>query len=73
MNRTGEPQEMAATEPRPLPERRACSIEEAAAMLGMPRSSAYLLASNGEFPAKTIKVGRRYYVVIASLDELLAA
>lgn len=45
------------------------SVEEAAAILGIGRSSAYALASAGELPA--LRLGRRYVVPVAALRRML--
>lgn len=43
------------------------SIPRACTAFGVSRSYGYELASRGEFPARTIKVGGRYRVVTASI------
>jgi hypothetical protein len=47
------------------------SVETAAAALGIGRSTAYDAVGRGDFPAKTITVGRRLRVTTASLIALL--
>ncbi|MFP5370587.1 MAG: helix-turn-helix transcriptional regulator, partial [Actinomycetes bacterium] len=37
-------------------------IETAGAILGIGRSKAYQLAKSGEFPARVLRIGRRYVV-----------
>ena len=49
--------------------RRAVSIDEAAQMLGIGRSAAYLAAKRGDLP--TLRIGRRLIVPVAALDRLL--
>ena len=46
------------------------SVEEAAALLGISRRSAYRAAANGELPA--VRLGRRLRVPSAALRELLS-
>lgn len=43
----------------------------AASVLGIGRTSAYELARRGEFPVKTLRLGHKYVVVVASLLRLL--
>ncbi|MDP9372638.1 MAG: helix-turn-helix domain-containing protein [Chloroflexota bacterium] len=52
------------------PERAAYSIEEAATMLGISRTSAYLAAQRGEIPSRLI--GRRRVVPKVALDRFLS-
>ncbi|MCL4685508.1 helix-turn-helix domain-containing protein [Myxococcota bacterium] len=52
------------------PTRRAVSIDEAAQMLGIGRSAAYLAARRGDIPV--LRIGRRLVVPIAALDRMLA-
>ncbi|MFI1914547.1 helix-turn-helix domain-containing protein [Nocardia sp. NPDC020380] len=47
-------------------------LAQAAAVLGIGRSTAYHLARSGEFPCKTLRVGTRYRVVTADLRRLLS-
>jgi len=51
--------------------RRAVSIDEAAQMLGIGRSAAYLAARRGDIPV--LRIGRRLVVPIAALDRMLGA
>jgi len=51
-------------------ERLTYSIEEAAAVLGMSKWSAYRLAKTGELP--TVRLGGKLYVPKAQLANLLA-
>lgn len=46
-------------------------LAEANARLGIAASTAYALLARDQYPAKTIKVGGRYMVVTADLDDLL--
>jgi excisionase family DNA binding protein len=46
-------------------------VETAGAVLGIGRTKAYELAQAGEFPAKILRVGRRYLVPTPALLELL--
>ena len=50
---------------------RTCSIEEAAADLGIGRSLAYELARTGRFPVRVLRIGRLYKVPRAELERLL--
>ena len=50
-----------------------CSVEDAAAALGIGRATAYDLIAAGKFPARVLPVGRAMKVVTASLLELLEA
>jgi len=59
-----------ATAPETLAPR-TCSVEEAARQLGIGRTLAYELAQAGRFPARTIRVGRKYRVSTADLDRLI--
>ncbi|WP_280422562.1 helix-turn-helix transcriptional regulator [Nocardia carnea] len=47
-------------------------LHTAADVLGIGRSTAYKLASAGDFPAKVIRAGRRYRVVSADLRRLIS-
>ena len=53
------------------PERATVTIEEAARMLGLGRSSAFSLAQTGQFPVPVIRAGRRWLVPRAPLERLL--
>ncbi|GLI00934.1 helix-turn-helix domain-containing protein [Phytohabitans aurantiacus] len=46
-------------------------IETAGAILGIGRSKSYELAKNGEFPARVLRIGRRYLVPVPSILTLL--
>jgi excisionase family DNA binding protein len=48
---------------------RTVSIEQAADILGLARSTAYVAAGAGEIPA--IRVGRRWLVPVARLESML--
>lgn len=50
---------------------RTVSLTEAAALLGIPRSSAYELARADRFPVKVIRAGRTVRVPTAPLERLL--
>jgi excisionase family DNA binding protein len=52
-------------------ERQTLTVEEAAEVLGISRSSAYLAVKRGDLPV--IKIGRRYVVSKSALERLLAA
>jgi hypothetical protein len=41
----------------------AVSVEVAAEVLGIPRSTAYALAARGEFPVPVVKVNARRWIV----------
>jgi excisionase family DNA binding protein len=49
--------------------RKTCTVEEAAALLGIGRSSAYAAINSGEIPS--IRIGRRVLVPVAALDLFL--
>lgn len=46
-------------------------LPTAAQILGVGRSKAYEMAKNGNFPARILRVGRRYVVPVAPLIKLL--
>jgi len=46
-------------------------VEIAGEILGIGRTKAYEMAKNGEFPAKVLRIGRRYKVSIPALLKLL--
>lgn len=48
-------------------------VQTAGSILGVGRTKAYELAKAGEFPVKTIRVGRRYLVSIPAMLALLGA
>jgi excisionase family DNA binding protein len=50
-------------------ERQTLTVEEAARVLGIGRSAAYLAARRGDLPA--IRIGRRYVVPRAALERML--
>jgi excisionase family DNA binding protein len=50
-------------------ERQTLTMEEAARVLGISRSSAYEAVRRGELP--TVKIGRRYVVPRVALERLL--
>jgi excisionase family DNA binding protein len=54
----------------PQPTRQAYSVEEAAKLLGVGRTTAYLAVARGELPC--IRIGRRVVVPRAALERLLA-
>jgi excisionase family DNA binding protein len=47
------------------------SVQEAAALLGISRTTAYRLAACGEFPVPVIKVGRKLRIPTALLANIL--
>lgn len=49
----------------------AINLETAGRALGMRRSTAYSLARRGEFPVRTLRLGKQYRVVTAELLDLL--
>jgi len=51
-------------------ERQTMTVEEAAQVLGIGRSSAYEAVRRGELPV--IRIGRRYVVPRAALERLLS-
>ena len=50
-------------------ERRTLAVSEVARILGVSRSTAFVMAKSGQLP--TIRVGRRVVVPIAPLNRLL--
>lgn len=48
------------------------NVSTAADAFGISRSHAYELVARGEFPAKIIRVGRRYRVITASIIRTLS-
>ena len=48
------------------------SVEEAADLLGIGRNAAYEAVREGRFPVRVIKVGVRYLIPRAELEELLS-
>lgn len=50
-------------------ERSTLTVEETAPILGIGRSTAYVLARTGELP--TLKLGRRFVVPVAQLRRML--
>jgi excisionase family DNA binding protein len=47
------------------------SVEEAADLLGIGRNSAYAAIHDGTFPVRVIKLGSRYLIPRAELEQLL--
>ncbi|MGC3905382.1 helix-turn-helix transcriptional regulator [Corynebacterium variabile] len=47
------------------------TLTQAATLLGIGKSSAYAAAQTGTFPTPIIRIGGRYVVPKAPLDELL--
>lgn len=47
------------------------SLEEAAKVLGIGRSTAYAMAKRGEFPVAVVRVGSKLKVSSYRLDQLL--
>ena len=54
------------------PVRATATIDEAAALLGIGRSTAYELAQSDRLPIPVIRLGRRTVVSRAALDRVLA-
>ena len=54
------------------PERLTLTIEEAATVLGIDRSTAYTLAARDKLPVPVIRLGRRLVVGRAALARVLA-
>jgi excisionase family DNA binding protein len=52
-------------------ERQTLSIEEAARLLGIGRSSAYEAARRDALPVRVLRIGRRFLVPRAPLERLL--
>ena len=46
------------------------TVEDAAKMLGVGRSTAYRAAAKGELPA--IKIGDRWLVIVAAFEQMLS-
>lgn len=59
------------TPPSSRPQSRTVTVEYAAAALGIGRTTAYHAVRTGQFPVRTIRIGRRVVVPRASLDRLL--
>ncbi len=55
----------------PAPSSGTCSLEIAAARLGVSRWLAYSLAQQGRFPVRILRIGRLYRVPIADLERAL--
>lgn len=51
------------------PDRKTCSVEEAARMLGIGRNSAYAAIRDGSIPS--LRLGRRVVVPLARLNRLI--
>lgn len=49
----------------------AVDLRTAAQAFGIPQSTAYKLARDGEFPVRTIRVGRSYVVPVAEIRTAL--
>ena len=49
--------------------RQTCSVEQAAEILGISRTSAYIAVRRGEIPC--LRIGRRVVIPRAALDRLL--
>jgi excisionase family DNA binding protein len=60
------------TEGSGRPERATVTLTEAAAYLGIARSTAYQLASEDRFPVPIIRLGRRVVVSRAALERLVS-
>jgi excisionase family DNA binding protein len=54
-----------------LGDRATCTVDEAAQLLGISRGTAYEAVRTGEFPCRTLRVGRRILVPVASLRAAL--
>lgn len=52
--------------------KRTYSVEEAATLLGVSRSAAYLAAQRGKLGVTVIRVGKRYLIPSAPLDRILS-
>lgn len=52
---------------------RTVTVEESARQLGIGRKHAYELIAEGQYPVRSIRIGRRIVVVKADLDRLLSA
>lgn len=55
------------------PTRQTLTIDEAAERIGISKSLAYRLVQKDEFPVKTIRVGRRLFVLRSAIDRFLEA
>ena len=53
-----------------LAERQTLTVEEAARVLGIGRSAAYIAARRGDLPA--IRIGRRYLIPRVALERMLS-
>ena len=58
-----------SAEPRPAPE--TCSVETAAARLGIGRSLAYELARQNALPVPVLRFGRKLAIPTRALDRVL--
>jgi excisionase family DNA binding protein len=58
-----------SAEGRPAPE--TCSVETAAARLGIGRSLAYEMAREGRFPVPVLRLGRKLVIPTRALDRVL--
>jgi excisionase family DNA binding protein len=56
-------------EPENWRDRATVTVEQAAPILGVGRSTAYILARTGELP--TLRLGRRFVVPVATLRRML--
>ena len=59
------------TAPTVPAEKRTLTVPQACEQLGISRDLGYELARKGEFPATTLRLGRRLVVIAAALDRLL--
>jgi hypothetical protein len=50
-----------------------CTVTQAAAALGISKSSAYESIARGDFPVPVVSVRRRHQVITAALVRLLSA
>lgn len=55
-----------------MPERRTLTVIEAAAWLGIGKTTAYELIRTGQFPVRVLHVGGRRLIVRAELERYLA-
>ena len=53
-------------------QKRTLTMEESCIELGIPYSTGCMLANDGRFPCRVLKIGNRFYVPREALDELLS-
>jgi excisionase family DNA binding protein len=64
--------ELAATNQHAGAARRTLTMEEGCRELGIPKSTGYMLANDGRFPCRVIRVGSRFYIPKEAIEDLLS-